>query len=265
MKYNQLNILKSLEGDVSKSLDEKIEVSRKIIKETFDEFGDSAVIAWSGGKNSTILLKLALEAYPSARVVFSNTGVEFPETIRFIKRLKEEWNLNLTELTFYEKNFWKCVEDYGFPVGRTKKNSKGYRSLCCYYLKKRPMEIFIKQNKLMCILDGVTALESRYRMFVAAKFGSKCLIKRTKTWKVRPLLYWTSEDCWNYIKNNNIPYNPIYDRGVKRTGCLVCTSHHEFRKQIMMTYPKLLQIIFDRMDPRDLATVSQQKKLGECI
>ena len=40
--------------------------------------------------------------------------------------------------------------------------------------------------------------------------------------QINPILDWTSEEIWDYIHAYNLPYNPLYDKGLKRVGCWCC-------------------------------------------
>ena len=88
--------------------------TNEIIRHHFEEFTpDKIVVAWSGGKDSTLIFWLVRQINPDITVVFNNTGVELPETIKFIRRMTAEWNINLIETKPYLKNFWQCVKEYG--------------------------------------------------------------------------------------------------------------------------------------------------------
>ena len=43
-------------------------------------------------------------------------------------------------------------------------------------------------------------------------------------WKVNPLADWTERDVWRYVAENDVPYNPLHDRGYDSIGCVPCTQ-----------------------------------------
>ena len=102
---------------VKASFKDKINYTRKLIRRAYDEFGKKLSVSCSFGKDSIVVLYFAREVYPDIPVLWANTGVEFPETVRFAKKIAEEWNLNLIECKPI-KTFWQCVEEYGFPWPR---------------------------------------------------------------------------------------------------------------------------------------------------
>jgi phosphoadenosine phosphosulfate reductase len=56
---------------------------------------------------------------------------------------------------------------------------------------------------------------------------------------VNPIYEWTDSDIWEYIRENHIKYNPLYDRGYKRVGCVGCpmATYKEKNKEFA-DYPK---------------------------
>ncbi|HIE33716.1 MAG TPA: phosphoadenosine phosphosulfate reductase, partial [Candidatus Altiarchaeales archaeon] len=74
----------------------KVERSKDVIKKAIEEFGnDRIAAAWTGGKDSTVVLGLVRETFNEIPipVVFVDTSVKFKETYEFIDRIKKEWNL----------------------------------------------------------------------------------------------------------------------------------------------------------------------------
>ena len=72
-------------------------------------------VAWSGGRGSTVLLHLVRQAVPDVLVLFGNTGVEFPETVRFVRETARAWWLDLHEAR-PETTFWRVTREQGFPL-----------------------------------------------------------------------------------------------------------------------------------------------------
>lgn len=80
MTENELKILQNY------PLSLKIEKTKLRIMEWVNHYGEENVyISFSGGKDSTVLLDIARSMYPNMQAVFSNTGLEFPEIVQFVK------------------------------------------------------------------------------------------------------------------------------------------------------------------------------------
>ena len=86
---------KEIIAEQKKPLDYKIEMAKKAIQKGFDVCRSQAAIAFSGGKDSTVLWHLIKTYFPEQHkktaVIFGNTGVEYPESLRFARKLGGEW------------------------------------------------------------------------------------------------------------------------------------------------------------------------------
>ena len=98
--------------DVMQSWDlqRKIQVTTTRIIEWYEYFGGNVYVAFSGGKDSTVLLDIVRRIYPDVPAVFCDTGLEFPEIREFVKQ-----HDNVVILR-PEMNFRKVIETYGYPV-----------------------------------------------------------------------------------------------------------------------------------------------------
>ncbi|MDR0605364.1 MAG: phosphoadenosine phosphosulfate reductase family protein, partial [Bacteroidales bacterium] len=104
---------------------------------------------------------------------------------------------------------WKFLIDAPFDLSEQ----------CCDILKKKPFKKFGKETGLYPII-GTMASESRLRFQKWLKYG--CNSFETKMIASYPLSIWTDDDVWAYIRKFKLPYCPIYDMGIKRTGCVGC-------------------------------------------
>ena len=92
------------------SLENKIKMTQRRIKEWVDEYGEDGVyISFSGGKDSTVLLDIARQMYPNLKACFVNTGLEYPEIVSFIK------SFDNVDIIRPKMNFKKVIEKYGYP------------------------------------------------------------------------------------------------------------------------------------------------------
>jgi phosphoadenosine phosphosulfate reductase len=228
-------------------LEVKLAESREVIKHHFEEFKEEEMaVAWSGGKDSTLLLWLILQSHPGVPVVFNNTGVEAKETILFIRKITSTWRLNLVE-TKPVKSFWQCAEEYGLAKGSKTRYKPGEYPKCCYYLKERPMLEAIRENGWKCIFLGQLAMESRNRMFKAKQKGLCYHVKKINACKVHPLLYWTVDEIWDFSIKNKVPINPIYSTGIERCGCQPCTAYRTWKEEMQKQNPRMYKLIMKKM------------------
>lgn len=264
------------------TLDEKIKRSKMLIMDWYYQFHGQVYVSFSGGKDSTVLLHLVRSLFPDVPAVFSNTGLEYPEIIDFVKQT-ENVTIIKPKMTFKQ-----VLEQKGYPVVskeqalyiRQYRNAKSEKQKnlrwngtakgnfkiaekwkflvnapfkisdeCCDIMKKQPFQKYEKETGRKPYI-GIMASESNLRIKLYLK--DECNAFHSKHPKSRPMMFWTDEDVWEYIKRFNVPYCKLYDMGMKRTGCMFCMfgAHIDdtrFRclKEI---YPKLYDYCMNKLE-----------------
>ncbi len=222
---------------------DKLALSRVIIQRQLRELDGNVVVAFSGGKDSLVTLDLVRTYRPDVPILFNNTGVEYPETIRYIREISGLWSLDIIEAR-PGRTFWNCAKEFGFPGGSKRGQNRAY---CCYWLKEKPFNLAIRTNGWQGYFTGTTAAESYSRMFTARSHGTCYRLKHEGIMKINPILYWTSSDVWRYILERELPYNKLYDRGAPRVGCMVCSAFKSWEVQMKELNPKLYDLIKERI------------------
>jgi phosphoadenosine phosphosulfate reductase len=158
-------------------------------------------LSFSGGKDSVVIYSLAEKADVEFYPEFFNTTIEFQETYRFIRKYYPavKW---LSPV----KTFWQGMVMKGLPHRKAR--------WCCDLLKK----CHSKNDNVYII--GIRADESRLRTQRYTSVIETCHTKNIS--KVYPILDWTENEIWEYIKQNSLPVNPLYLQGYKRIGCIAC-------------------------------------------
>lgn len=219
---------------------------RDCIEKAYNKHPGKLVVSWSGGKCSTAVLFMALSLDPEIPVVWNNTGVHFPETIQFVEKIRENWNLNLITLN-PENSFWNCIEEYGLPMlrGQYKNSSKSKdgKPMCCQYLKEMPFQKFLKESGYQATLTGLRASESRMRTFGIAQFGQYYFAKTLKHWRYHPIAFWTRAQLDLFHSENGIPENAIYAMGQERSGCWPCTGYITWQRSLRKSHPKMYRFL----------------------
>ncbi len=244
-------------------LDKKIQIAEDVIKTLFRTSNNLAV-AFSGGKDSLVVLHMVRQYNPNIPVVFINTGVEFPETVNYVYEIAKKWNLNFFEVK-PKVNFWKLCDEKGLPVaGRG--NTTFMRKLsieanvklsnaCCQLMKEKPAKKFYEENNIEGVMVGCRVSESIMRRFNFADFGA---IRYSSTYNILvawPLYAFLDEDIEEYIRKYNLPLNPLYKMGYKRVGCWPCLQD--------LFFPDSRLFILKEKHPNMFKTI--ERKFGDKI
>ncbi len=212
-------------------------------------------VAFSGGRCSQAALHLAIQQSPDIPVVFNNTGVEYPETVKHVRFIAEKWRLNYHELR-PDTTFWKIVDKHGFPQlrGLSRVAGRPRKPKCCELMKEAPARRFGKSGGYDGFVDGIRVEESRPRALGIFQKGLCYLAERDGLWKFHPVALLSLEELMAYVKREGIPLNPLYEPhlvgdpippGLSRIGCMPCTGFTTWREQLAEQNPKLFRFVND--------------------
>lgn len=215
---------------ITKALQHKINYSISLIqkaeKTAIRYRQDGFFVAFSGGKDSQVLLKLTELAGVKFTAQYNLTTLDPPENVKFIKQYYPAVEIVRPEKTFLQI----CRHHKMLPTQWTR--------FCCKELKE-------STNEHAVTLTGIRHAESarrskrqevflqtrrRHPEFIQGTFDQfsrhqettvECLKGKDKL-TVNPMLDWTEQDVWNFIHEYHLPINPLYARGYTRVGCLFC-------------------------------------------
>lgn len=209
-------------------MDRRIRSAQTFIKEAIrDHDSMDVAVSYSGGKDSLATLGLVLSTGVKPKVIFVDTGLEFPETHDNVMAVIEKQGLELA--TYDAKDaFWHAIKHFGPPA-------KDFR-WCCKTCKLGPTSLLIKERfpKGVLAFIGQRGKESeqRYRKpnlwenpWVPGQIGAS------------PIQEWTALEVWLYIFMENLDYNPLYDEGLDRIGCWLCPSQSLSERNIVSRHP----------------------------
>ena len=192
----------------------------------------------SGGKDSTVLDSLVRRSGVKAYFIHSLTTIDAPQTIWHIRKYHKD-----CEIIHPEMPLMRMMLKKGIPPMRN-------RRWCCAYYKERA-------GRGHFTALGVRRAESTKR--VSRKVVEACY-KDDVTKFINPIVDWSDGDVWQYIRENELPYNPLYDSpyNFDRIGCVLCPMVRDIERQIRF-FPKQCKAwkkaIFKLYD--------QQKKKGK--
>ena len=239
MKKVELQMLQALPLDI------KIAKTLQRIREWVDKYGEEhCYISFSGGKDSLVLAHLVRSIYPDIPLVFSDTGLEYPEIRDFV--LKQE-NVVVVKP---KMTIVQVLEKYGYPVvskqvagniykvrfqnlcdkfrnyllngderGKFAMIPKKWQYLlnvdfkisngCCDAMKKRPIKQYEKKSGRFAVFTGETADENRDREKQYLHWGCNAFTRKSGP-KSTPLGFWTYNDILEYIHKNKLEISSIY-------------------------------------------------------
>lgn len=186
---------------------------------------DVFYVAFSGGKDSVVALDMVQRALPheAFKVVFGDTGMEFPDTYEAVARVKA-WCTD-SHIDFLEARSWLNPLDswrmFGPPASVTR--------WCCSVHKTAPQIILLR--KLLKKRDfkgmafvGVRGDESLAR----SKYEYITLGGKHKgQYSCNTILHWSSAEVFLHILKEHLVLNPAYKLGNRRAGCLICPRASE--------------------------------------
>ncbi len=183
---------------------DKIEKAQDLIRETVGK-NLRVAVACSFGKDSMVVLHLALQVNPAIQVFSVMTPFKPDITEMYRIQMGERWEFNI-------RNFRQELNYEHMPQNPDD---------CCDYYKVTPTKLAIKHFNLDAWITGLRRTEGRTRAdydYVETRSG---LIK------VNPILDFTELDVWRYLAINEIPVNPLYKEGYRSLGCEPCSKKEE--------------------------------------
>ena len=220
------------------------------------------IVSFSGGKDSTaMLLRLIEEKKPIDEIIFCDTGKEFPDLIKHIKKVEDYINRPITILKaendfdyiFTEQkrtnsNKYSDVKGYGWP--------SAMRRWCTTMLKTAVFKKYIKENY------------SEYKTYIGLAYDeNKRIARNNDQHNIYPLNEWkmTEKDCLQYCYDKGFDWNGLY-KIFDRVSCYLCPLQRKSDwLNLEKYYPDLFAdaIRLDRLSPHQFSpkeTLEQKVK-----
>ena len=174
-------------------------------------------ISFSGAED-VVLIDMAVQIKPDIKVFSLDTGRLHPETYQFIEQVRDHYNINIDLLSPDPKQLEKFVHDKGLYSFY----QDGHQE-CCGIRKVMPLRRIL--SSLDAWITGQRQDQSpdtRQGIPVLQKDNAFSSADHTLI-KFNPLANWTSQQVWQYIRENDVPFNELHAKGFASIGCEPCT------------------------------------------
>jgi len=165
------------------------------------------VLTSSFGAQAAVSLHLLTRQLPDIPVILLDTGYLFPETYSFIDELQKRLNLNLKVYRSHMSPAWQEAR-HGQRWNQGLEGIEQYN----YDNKVEPMQRALKELAVGTWFSGLRRVQSESRadtpfvQFTGERF------------KVNPIADWSDRDVYNYLKANDLPYHPLWEKGYVSIG-----------------------------------------------
>jgi phosphoadenosine phosphosulfate reductase len=183
--------------------------AEQVLALVLEAFPGNVALACSFQKEETVLVDMLLGLDPGARIFALDTHVLFPETYALWLDLESRYG---TRIEAYEgPSLGRQAALHGDELWSRAPD------VCCGIRKVGP---------LLEALDGLGAWITGVRRDQSptrANAPKLAWDDKHELWKANPLADWDDERVWSYVRERDLPYNPLHDRGYASIGCVHCT------------------------------------------
>jgi len=188
--------------------------AQEIVQRAISAFGPKVALASSFGAEDMVLIDMLMRVDRKARIVTLDTGRLPQETYNVMDATRERYGATIDVFFPQAEAVQSMVAEHGVNLFY---HSVDFRKLCCGVRKTEPLKRALAG--LEAWITGLRREQSVTRTGVHEVEWDDT----NKLIKINPLADWTLDEVWAYIRENNVPYNALHDRGYPSIGCAPCT------------------------------------------
>lgn len=226
-------------------------------------YGKPLMITYSGGKDSEVLVDLAIKTKIPLEITNSHTTADAPPTVYHIRKQFKQWeeqgiDCKIVYPTYKGKrvSMWSLIPQKKIPPTRLAR-------YCCAVLKEttgngRMIATGIRwaesnaRKKGRAVYEQLGATKAKSLLLddnePERRLFENCQLKARRT--VNPIIDWDDSEIWEYAETERLNMNPLYECGFKRVGCVGCPMAGKLRNVEFAMFPKYKDLYiaaFDRM------------------
>ena len=171
--------------------------AQRVLAYVLEAFPARVALACSFQKEESVLLDMLFELEPTARVFAIDTRHLFPETYELWREVEQRYGTTIErfEGVPVEEGLWDTKPDLYLSIAKVEPLNRALLDLDAW-------------------ITGIRRAQSPTRAD-APKLGWD---EQHELWKANPLADWNDDDCWTYIRERGLPYNPLHDGGYDSIG-----------------------------------------------
>ena len=186
----------------------------EILKWAAATFGSKIVMGTGFGPSGVFLIHRLYQLGLPISVFYLDTNLLFSETYELCDKLEKQFGITIEKIT-PEYTLDEQAEKFGDNLWYKNPNR------CCFIRKVRPLRNYLQDKSAW--ITGIRRNHSESRKETQlVEYDSECDVI-----KINPVAAWSSGQLWSYIKDYDLPYNPLHDESFPSIGCIPCTNQVE--------------------------------------
>jgi phosphoadenosine phosphosulfate reductase len=195
------------------SVNEQTKGARALLEWAYSQYPDEKIVyASSFGAEAIVLIDLIHQVKRDAHIVFLDTDLHFLETYEVIEKIEKVFPTLKIEKKKPAFTLDEQAAQYGTALWKRDPNQ------CCQIRKVIPLRETLTSKEAW--ISGLRRDQSPTRK--DTQFLNKD--EKFKNIKICPLIHWTWDEVWEYIKTRDLPYNELHDQNYPSIGCFPCTQ-----------------------------------------
>lgn len=185
-----------------------------MLRHFMEIYGDRIALSSSLSAEDQALTDMMLGINPQARIFSLDTGRLFPETYALLDKTNLHYGIKIEVFCPQTEALQEMVNTQGINLFY---ESIEKRHLCCQVRKLEPL------SRAFRTLDAWVCGLRRGQSVTRNDMRRVEWDERHGLLKINPLIDWSEEQVWAYVREHRVPYNKLHDQGFPSIGCQPCT------------------------------------------